>query len=139
MKKVAAIILENSKREILLLLRDDNPNIAYPNQWDLIGGFVNGAETVEQALKRELKEETDYNVEEVKEVTYWKEYSGAKTDSEPNKKFIYKGTILSPEKIQLGDEGQELRFFSHKEILTLPLASKHREILKDYINEFFVV
>jgi 8-oxo-dGTP diphosphatase len=119
------------------MLRDDKPDIKYPNHWDLIGGFVEDSETLEEALGRELKEETNYSLAEVSGLSYWKEYTGAETDTYPNKKFVYRGTIVSPEKLQLGDEGQELRFFNYQAVLNVPLASKHKEILQDYISEFF--
>lgn len=57
MKKIAAIILENDKREILLSLRDNKPGIPFPNYWDLIGGHVEEGETPEEALVREVKTE----------------------------------------------------------------------------------
>ena len=40
MKEIAAIILENDKRDFLLYLRDNKPDIPFPDYWDLIGGHV---------------------------------------------------------------------------------------------------
>jgi 8-oxo-dGTP diphosphatase len=53
----AGIILINSKNEVLLLLRDHNSEIPYPNMWDIPGGMVEKDETPEEAIKREMYEE----------------------------------------------------------------------------------
>lgn len=62
MKKIAAIIFENDKGEILLYLRDNKPEIPFPDYWDLIGGHVEEGETPEDALVREVKEELDIDL-----------------------------------------------------------------------------
>jgi mutator protein MutT len=49
-------IIRNSKGEILLGKRDKN-SLTYPDYWGLPGGLIEYGETVEQAIKRELKEE----------------------------------------------------------------------------------
>ncbi|NTU88060.1 MAG: NUDIX domain-containing protein, partial [Chlorobiaceae bacterium] len=36
----ASIIFLNSRSEVLLLLRDNRPDIPYPDMWDLPGGHV---------------------------------------------------------------------------------------------------
>ena len=71
MKKIAAIILENDKGDILLYLRDNKPGIPFPNYWDLIGGHVEEGETPDQALVREVKEELNIDL---KEYTFYKKY-----------------------------------------------------------------
>ncbi|WP_372771663.1 NUDIX domain-containing protein [Pseudoalteromonas sp.] len=43
--------------KILTYLRDDIPNILFPNQFDLPGGGREGNETAEQCVLRELHEE----------------------------------------------------------------------------------
>ncbi len=43
----ASIIFTNRRDEVLLLLRDDKPDIPYPNMWDLPGGHVDNGETPE--------------------------------------------------------------------------------------------
>jgi 8-oxo-dGTP pyrophosphatase MutT (NUDIX family) len=53
---VAAIILGANGR-VLLQLRDDKPDIFFPNMWGLFGGAVEAGETPEIALLRELNEE----------------------------------------------------------------------------------
>lgn len=51
----ALIVLEDGR--YLMQLRDDKPAIFYPDHWGCFGGGVEGDETTEQALMRELDEE----------------------------------------------------------------------------------
>ena len=64
MKEIAAIILENDKGEFLLYLRENKPDIPFPDHWDLIGGHIEEGETPEEALVREVKEELDIDLKE---------------------------------------------------------------------------
>jgi 8-oxo-dGTP diphosphatase len=47
----------NPRGEVLLLLRDDKPEIPYPNTWDLPGGHVEGSESPSECISREMGEE----------------------------------------------------------------------------------
>ena len=54
------IILKNSKNEILLLKR--NSEKYYTNgQWDIPGGRIDPGTSLEDNLRREIKEETQYD------------------------------------------------------------------------------
>jgi 8-oxo-dGTP pyrophosphatase MutT (NUDIX family) len=55
---VAAILVYEDGR-ILMQLRDDRPDIWYPNHWGLFGGGVEVGESPEEALRRELYEELE--------------------------------------------------------------------------------
>jgi len=55
---VAAILVHEDGR-ILMQLRDDRPDIWYPNHWGLFGGAVEEGESPEEALCRELYEELE--------------------------------------------------------------------------------
>jgi len=70
MKRVpcVSIIIENMESEVLLLLRDDKPTIAFPNHWTLVGGKVEDGETPEMAAHRELEEETGLKAT----LSFWK-------------------------------------------------------------------
>ena len=48
----------------LLQLRDDVPEIMYPNQWSFFGGGIEQDETPWQALQRELEEELEWMPEQ---------------------------------------------------------------------------
>lgn len=58
-KKSCGILLFKNK-QVLLQLRDNKPNIAYPGTWSAPGGGVNKNESFKQGAIRELKEETNY-------------------------------------------------------------------------------
>ncbi|WP_050607670.1 NUDIX domain-containing protein [Clostridium niameyense] len=59
---VGAVIL-NEKRQMLLLLRERSPEKGY---WCIPGGKVEFGETIEDAIKREVKEEVNVDVEIIK-------------------------------------------------------------------------
>ncbi|MGE3624609.1 MAG: NUDIX domain-containing protein [Bdellovibrionales bacterium] len=70
---VAALIVKDG-RQILLQLRDDKPNIFFPNRWGSFGGAVESGETPEAALLRELREELGVNFPAVS-IRYFTEFT----------------------------------------------------------------
>lgn len=54
------IVTEDNK--LLLHHRDNIPGISHPGCWAGFGGAVEGDESVEQALKREMQEETGLEI-----------------------------------------------------------------------------
>jgi 8-oxo-dGTP diphosphatase len=132
MKEIAAIILENDKREFLLYLRDNKPGIPFPDHWDLIGGHVEEGETPEEALVREVKEELDIDL---RDYTFYKKYVCLTGDAYENTKYIYKGKINLPiEEITLL-EGVRPQYFKREEIPNVKFANILKTIVMDYINE----
>ena len=132
MKQIAAIILENDKGEILLYLRDNKPDIPFPNYWDLIGGHVEEGETPEEALVREVKEELDIDLTDY---TFYKKYECLSGDAYENIKYIYSGKINLPiEEVTLL-EGVRPQYFSKAEIPNVRFANILKSIVMDYISD----
>ena len=132
MKKIAAIILENDKRELLLYLRDNKPGIPFPNHWDLIGGHLEDGETPGEALVREVKEELNIDL---KEYTFYKKYVCLTGDAYQNIKYIYTGKINLPiDEITLL-EGVRPQYFSREEIPGVKFANILKKIAMEYIND----
>lgn len=132
MKEIAAIILENDKGEFLLYLRDNKPDIPFPNHWDLIGGHVEEGETPEEALVREVKEELDIDLTDY---TFYKKYECLTGDAYENIKYIYSGKINLPiEEVTLL-EGVRPQYFSKSEIPNVRFANILKSIVMDYISD----
>jgi 8-oxo-dGTP diphosphatase len=131
MKRIAAIIFENERSEILLYLRDNKPGIPFPQHWDLIGGHVEEGESPEEALVREVKEELDIDLKEYK---FFKKYEVLEGDAYPNIKYIYTGIINVPiDEIKLL-EGDRPQYFRYDEIPGVRFANILRMIVMDYIE-----
>ena len=122
------IIIEMEKadgRLGIVLIKRKNP----PFGWALPGGFVDYEESLEEAARREAKEETSLEVLLTRQLHT---YSDPKRD--PRKHTIttvYVATARGKPKAR--DDAEELGIFTKEEI-NFPLAFDHSEILEDYFH-----
>lgn len=119
-------IIRNSKGEILLGKRKRNA-LVYPDFWGLPGGLIEYNETVEDAIRREIREETGVNSKVIK--------YGKPVSQLPSKNFPFHDIALVvyctiKGKPLAKDETQEVGWFSPKEIKNMDLAYNHKKILK---------
>jgi len=105
------------KNKILMLHRDNNPEIPNPDCWQFIGGQTEGNETYEETARREIKEETNLEISELIPI-------GEIIDKNLLEYFLYYVELSDEElkNIKLGNEGQELKFFSVDEMKNLKMS-----------------
>jgi len=90
--------------DVLTLLRDDCPDIPYPNQWDLPGGGREGVETPFATAARELFEELSIKIEPSR-VIYHVEENGHSNPETKVHFFVARWEELADQDVRLGDEG----------------------------------
>ena len=62
LKKNSVAVIVNANNKILLLKRADDSKIWMPNKWALVGGAIEKGETPQQAVEREILEETKLEI-----------------------------------------------------------------------------
>ncbi len=128
----AIVMAENKGLKYLLLIQRKNP--PFKNCWALPGGFVDMNETLEEAVARELKEETGlacFNLQQ------FKSYSAINRDPRGRTVSVVFWESLSglPE-IKGGDDANEAHWFPFSELPVL--AFDHQQIVDDFltVNKF---
>jgi 8-oxo-dGTP diphosphatase len=122
------VIIMNSKGEILFGKRSTNV-LTYPNTWGLPGGIPEYGERLEDAAKREVKEELGVDIKIIK-----RSQNVYENLPEKNCKFhsvdvpFYGKLVKGVPKPK--DETKEVRWFKPSEIKKMKLAYSHKEILK---------
>jgi 8-oxo-dGTP diphosphatase len=131
MKRIAQVLLFDRDRKLLIYLRDDKPDIPFPNCWDFFGGHVEDGETPEQALVREVKEELGVVL---RNWEFVRRYDCAEGDAYPNIKYIYRANIdKRPAELVLS-EGQRLTSIGIAERFNFSFANILGRILEDFIQ-----
>ena len=123
MKKAVSVILINKEKQFLFHLRDNKKNIPFPNFWSFISGGVEENETLEEALKREVKEEIGCNIKNPIFVGI------LNIDNFGTLTYIYKAKINKKINEMNLTEGQKIKFFSYNDGINLKLP----EILRDFL------
>jgi 8-oxo-dGTP diphosphatase len=130
MKRIAQILLFDRNQKLLVYLRDDKPDLPFPNHWDFFGGHIEAGESPEQALVREVKEELGIDLWHW---DFFRCYECLEGDAYPNRKFIYHGAIdLAPQDLTL-NEGQRLTGIEPGERFRLKFANILGAVLEDFI------
>jgi 8-oxo-dGTP diphosphatase len=137
LNNVSAVVLINEKKELLLYLRDDKPTIVYPNMWALLGGHAEKNETPIETLKREIKEEIDFDIKET-------EFLGAVDDKVGNLVHIFLTRFDKRKEDIILLEGQKIDFFNYNESIKLNIPKpikdfmiKNKEKILDYNPKSF--
>jgi 8-oxo-dGTP diphosphatase len=130
--QAVAIILINGRGEVLLQLRDNNPNISFANSWTLPGGVFEPHEIPEKAAQRELAEETAIH----SYLSHWKTYKR----KHQKRKFsieqhVYTGKTKQETSEMKSGEGQALQFFKREELSTVSIAFDFDKLLDEFFKQ----
>ncbi len=109
---------------VLLIRRGQDP---FKGMWALPGGFVDIDEGLEEAARRELKEETGVDVADLEQVGAFGD-----PDRDPRERIITVAycAVVAAESLQprAASDAREARLFSMKDLPEL--ACDHREIIR---------
>ena len=122
----SVILLVNAQGELAFQLRDDRPEVPYPNQWGLFGGWQKPDESPEQAITREMKEELGLQLD-AKQLRYLHGYRDGNVVAHvfyyPAPESLRQATVL---------EGQRLEFLRLEELEQRAIVPRHKRILEWY-------
>ncbi len=129
---VDAIVFGYSKKEgvsILLIQRKYEP---YKNSWAIPGGFVLPDESLENAVIRELQEETGITVNYLEQL-----YSFGEPDRDPRQRVIsiaYFGMVKTSQfqELKASTDAENAAWFSIKKLPVL--AFDHKQIIKQAVE-----
>jgi ADP-ribose pyrophosphatase YjhB (NUDIX family) len=118
------IIIEIESQDIVLINRK-NP----PHGWAIPGGFVDYGESLEKAAVREAKEETNLDVELIRQFYTYSDPTRDPRHHTITTVYIAKGKGL----LEARDDASEIGTFTQ---FSLPaqIAFDHRKILEDYFR-----
>ncbi|WP_302546512.1 NUDIX hydrolase [Streptococcus vestibularis] len=126
----AALLVEQS---ILAILRDDKPDIPWPNMWELPGGGREGQETPLKCLQREVWEELGLALKE--ESIIWSKIYPSMLDKDRSAVFVV--SQISQEQyreIRFGDEGKAFKLMPVEDFIKVEgVIPQLQERFKDYL------
>lgn len=125
------------KRELKVLLVERDPKSeAYPGHWAFPGGFSIEHESLDEAARRELKEETNVGDDSIF-IEQLRTYYTPGRDPRGWIPSVVYVTLLHERyfaNMQAADDAADARLFTIEEALQLPLAFDHYQILQDAIE-----
>jgi len=122
---VSAILI-NSRGQVLLQQRDDNPAIRYPGHWSLFGGTIEDGESAVTAVAREVHEEIDFAM---KNFGLFREFV-----QNNKREFAFVGEISAELNELTLNEGQGMNVFYPSQLPELLIRPDDKETLKEYFG-----
>jgi 8-oxo-dGTP diphosphatase len=120
---IDAIIVREGK--ILLIKRGVEPFAGF---WALPGGYVEWDETTEDAVKREVQEETGFEVTSLKLIGVY-----SKPERHPRQCIDIAYLVEVNGEVKVGDDAVEFKWESLENISEL--AFDHKKIIEDYLKK----
>ena len=128
-RNVSVLVLYNNQKEILLQHRAKEA-LRLPDYWVFFGGGIEGKETAEQTLAREILEELEYDVVSPK-LIFTQKFT-YKEDENTKYVFVEKYNLI---KQLVQHEGQEMKWWRFEDLGNL-LIINHDRIALSKVQEF---
>lgn len=121
--------------KVLTILRDDKPDIPYPNMWELPGGGREQHETPFECVQREVFEELGLTVK-IEDIMWSKAYPGVVNPSQQSVFIVSTITAEDLATITFGDEGQAYQLMPIADFLsdTSVIPQLQRRLI-DYLTQ----
>ena len=120
---VDGIVLNKERDKVVLIKRGNEP---YKGMWALPGGFVDYGEPLSDAVRREIKEETNLDVKTEKQLRV---RDDPLRDSRGHIISIPYICVTEDKLIKAGDDAVEAKFFDLEDLLSIDYAFDHGSIL----------
>lgn len=122
--------ITNERGEILLQKRSDKEEL-----WGLPGGAVEIGESIEEAMIREVKEETGLDVTVEHLIGFYSKYftTYPNGDSAQSICYLFKCNVISGDLVVDNKETFDLRFFDKNNIPKL-FIQQHTDMLNDFFE-----
>jgi 8-oxo-dGTP diphosphatase len=131
MKEIAHVLLFDRQGRLLIYLRDNKPEIPFPDHWDFFGGHIEEGETPEQALAREVGEELGVRLESWR---FFRRYECISGDAYPNIKHIFYAQIERLASDLTLFEGQRIAAIGCDQRFEFRFANILAAILADFVG-----
>lgn len=127
---IATAVIEKDGKILMGQKRDDvGP---YPNTWHIPGGGVEiEKETIDEAVKREIKEETGLDVAKLTRVLFDEDYEPNKHGEMTHYVFLIFHAEPTSMDAVAGDDLVKLKWFSKDELKTVPLTRPSEKYFKE--------
>ncbi len=120
---------------LVSILRDKDPEIPYPDMWDLPGGGREADESPEACVLRELKEELSLSLTEA-DLRWKRQYTSDLDGKSATWFFVAEVPELDINRIRLGTEGQAWRMWDVARFLRMSnVVPMMQTRLSDYLAE----
>ncbi|MDO8580742.1 MAG: NUDIX hydrolase [Candidatus Omnitrophota bacterium] len=110
----------------IVLIERSNP----PYGWALPGGFVDYGESLEAAARREAKEETNLELEGLRQFHTYSDPGRDPRFHTISTVFIARGKGRP----QSGDDAKGLKIAAYNDLLNGTYAFDHKEIIREYLS-----
>lgn len=108
----------------------------WSNLWGIPGGKIKLGESSEDALRREIREETNLTIDQIKFVLV-QDCIDSREFYKPSHFVLlnYSCEALEPADVRLNDEAEEFRWLSPEAAMQLPLNAPTRVLLSEWLKK----
>ena len=123
----AVAVIRNSDGKYLVLKRHEN-EIAYPGMYTFPGGKVEGNDTMEETLAKEVEEEAGLTLKPGKMLL--KDKSFLRPDGQTSKFFSYLCEVEAEEPVKICEDFTDYKWVTVDDLKNIPHVGIEEELLK---------
>lgn len=131
-KVIAGVALENGGK-ILIIQRTANEDI-FPNLWELPSGKKEPMEKIEEAAKREAKEETELEVKIGKPISVFNFGWEKEDEIRDATEIVFLATLEGKSEVKLSDEHQNFAWVNKEEIENYNASKETKDVVKEALS-----